>query len=179
MEWLDSVLGVAGSAASGGVLGLAGSLVGGVFKYFQRRQEIAYSKAEWDNEFRLLNLERNMANDENEHEVEIASMQADLQHEQLSYKGLDASIRAERSLKGNSGWVDDLRALFRLFLTSALCAMTMYIFWSLINMDEKLTKLFSQSEIVDLIKYIVHTVVFTTATAVTWWFGDRAISPKK
>jgi hypothetical protein len=55
----------------------------------------------------------------------------------------------------------------------------MYIYISILTENSILQHIFSPEEISNMLRYLVDTVVFTTATAVTWWFGDRAIQPRK
>jgi len=175
MEWAN-ILGVASSAASGGVLGLAGSMLGGVFKYFKRRQEISFEKAKWSHEKDLFALELQRDRQEDEHENEIMAAQLQQLRTHGSYEGLSTSINADVMIRASYKWVDAVKSLFRPFLTLCLMAMTILLFNWL--MDGELDGYTEPQTIADMIVYTIKSVVFTTVTACVWWFGDRAITPK-
>lgn len=178
MEWsgLLDLAGVAGSAASGGILGLVGSVVGGVVKYFKRKQELSHKREEWKHEIELYKLESERDRQEDEHELEVIEANLQQLRAEGSYAGLEASIRADMSIGQSYLWVSAVKSLFRPFLTVCLMIMTLILFKWL--MEGELDGYTDPDTIAGLIVYTIQSVVFTTVTACVWWFGDRAMSPK-
>ncbi|MEM6412512.1 MAG: hypothetical protein AAF683_13360, partial [Pseudomonadota bacterium] len=69
---MDDVLGVAASAASGGLFGLVGTALGRVATFFERRQEQAHERARWAHEGELLQLQMQANREETEAEIALA-----------------------------------------------------------------------------------------------------------
>ena len=78
--------------------------------------------------------------------------------------------------------VEGVRVLFRPVLTAVLLTICFYIYVALTDMAQnvELNSLspFSPAimlleNIYVLINYLVHAIVFSTTTAIVWWFGDR------
>lgn len=154
MDWV-SLIGSIGSAASGGVLGLVGAGFSAFMK--QRQQKV-----------------------DNKHELALMDQQAKVAKTEGSYNGLVESIKAQATLKTHM-WVNDIRSLFRPGLTTALLIVSYSFFWQFLdalgNQDANLAKFFTDGEIVEVLRYIINSLVFSTSTAIAWWFGDRAMNP--
>jgi len=43
--------------------------------------------------------------------------------------------------------------------------------------DNALVTLLGQGAVVEIMTYIIYSVVFSCSTAIVWWFGDRALTP--
>lgn len=170
MEWLGDLLGVGASAASGGLFGLAGSLIGGVFKYFQAKQEHR-QRLEW------AAVEMDQARLDMEADQLRADNEAKLIAAQGSWDSLQSSY-AHDSGGSSHKWANDVRSLYRPILTSGLLVMV-FMIWRDISSggDGMLLTYFTQGELKEVIRYIVMSVVFTASTAAVWWFGDRAFAP--
>ena len=163
------VMDLIGGVASGGLFGLIGSIVGVGAKWLQERQRQDWQRETWNHEARLIDLNMQSRAAETENELKIVLGQADADQRVASY-GLvmhDAG-RVHR-------WVNDVRSLFRLFLTVFLWVIAGAILWmlgywvsvGLITVDTSL----------DLIEYSVKSAIFAASTATVWWFGDRAMAP--
>lgn len=147
--------GLLGDAASGGLLGLGGSLATGVLGYFREKEA---AKAA---------LEAKKA--DNSHEVEMARINgaaAEAQRvgefaiEQMKqqYAAFMASIADQTAATARvSPWAADVLALFRPGLTTMLVGGTICAIGFKWNGAE-----------------ITGDLVQLTAVAVAWWFGDRA-----
>lgn len=168
MDGLGDIVGVLGSAASGGVFGLFGSLLGVGAKWLQRREDRKARREEHAHEERLLELEIKRQSQTDEHELALVASQG-------SWQGLKASVEAEGALQGAGKTTNNMRALFRPFLTVLLWVLAGWVFYHITSggLREWLTDV----EVVDLIRYMVYTVFFSAATATAWWFGDRAFAP--
>lgn len=168
MEALMELLGAGASVASGGVFGLIGSGIGVWAKMKQQKADRLWKEKEWEYESHLLDKQMQVAQSETENEIAITSSKG-------SWVGLNESIRADAATKAQSSWASDIKALFRPFLTTALVACTMYIIHSLLNGDLK--GVITAQETTDILRYTIYSVVFSTSAAITWWFGDRALTP--
>jgi len=168
MDILGSIADFGLSIASGGVVGLIGSLFGGVAKFFQERQRQKWEKDKWQHEYNLHELNLKAMRHETEMELAIESQKG-------AWKGLSASLRADKAGDNVSGWVNNIRALFRPFLTLCLWGVGAYVFYTMTQ--GALRQWISPETEVNIIVYIVQTVFFCASTATVWWFGDRALSP--
>jgi hypothetical protein len=70
-----------------------------------------------------------------------------------------------------------VKDLFRPVLTAGLFVLSYVIFLDVIRRNGVLAHVLSPDEALELIKYIVYSVVFSATTSGVWWFGDRAFSP--
>lgn len=171
MDW-GSVFNTAGTAlsvGSGGIFGLAGSVLGVVAKIFQEKQKQQWQIKEWEHEEVLLRLQMEARAAETEQELAIVSQQG-------SWEGLATSIEAESKIGPVHMWVNDLRALFRPWVTMILWGISIYIFYH-VAVGSKFKEYFDVMEHRDLIRYMVHTVFFCSSAATLFWFGDRALTP--
>lgn len=175
MEWVTELLGIGASAASGGVLGLVGAVVGKVGQVFQERQERKSRALDYAHEIKLLEMQHAQASREDLHEVEVMETQG-------SYVGLESSINAEATIQNVSTWVNNLRSLTRPVLTFSLIGIVAWMFIVLMDAiqtgtNNALVDLLGQTAVVEILTYIIYSVVFSACTAVVWWFGDRALTP--
>ena len=174
MEIIGSLLGAGASVASGGLFGLLGSLVGVGTKYLQQRQANAQRSKEWLHEIELRKLNMEAGDRETENELAIAQSEG-------SWRGLEASYKTVIPASQVHTVVNDLRALFRPLLTFSLIALSAVLFWwvwsGILEANPKVLAVFSESDIKDIIRYMIHTIFFSTSTAIVWWFGDRAMAP--
>ena len=79
-------------------------------------------------------------------------------------------------------FASNIKALFRPFLTTALVGIMAYIFielWSgmLGAEGNQLMVLFTETEVKDMLRYVIYSTVFSATTSVVWWYGDRALTP--
>lgn len=174
MDWLGDLIGVGANVASGGVVGIIGSLAGGVVKLFQARAERKAREQEMAHELRLLDMQQKARREETEQELLLAQATSDGAARAASY-----DLGMERA--STYRWIDGLRSLFRPFLTLALWGLSGWIFVLTIqvldNDGGRLASLFSFAEAADLIRYQVQNIVFCASMATAWWFGDRALTP--
>lgn len=178
MEWLDSLVGLVGGAASGGIFGLLSAGVGAVAKHFQLKAEREFKKAEWAHEERL--FEKQMEFDKQRHnqEVEIVAQEG-------SWQNMSTALEHDTSLsRVSSEWVNNVKSLVRPILTLFLNVIQFVIFWqvwtafvsgesnavmSLLNAPA--------SPATDLLRYVVYSIVFAAQTCNLFWFGERAFAP--
>ena len=148
---MGDLIGMAASAASGGLFGLAGTALGRVASFFERKQEHAQERARWQHESALLELQMRANAEETEAEIALAETAG-------SWRGLEASMKAEAAIGVSYKWVDAVRGLTRPFLTLLLWVIAGVI-WFGADATGK--------------NAIVETATFAATAATLWWFGDR------
>jgi hypothetical protein len=164
MDLLELASGAA-SVAGGGVFGLLGSIGSAWFKGKAQERDRTHQLTVQDKE-----LEAATAG----HLISIVEAR-----QAMSATGLVESIKSDHT-PNLPGWAAGIKALFRPFLTTALVLVCMYIFTLLLDAlagGNVLAEALTRDEIIGMIRYTVYSLVFSTATAITWWFGDRAITP--
>lgn len=170
MDWTPLItgLGSALSVASGGIFGVLGSIVGAFAKYYQTKQEREWQKEKWKHEKDLLELQMRAKAAETEHELAIVSQTG-------SWAGLAESHRSDQAVGPVHIWVNDVRSLFRPFLTLVLWILAGWVFYHVVI--GSLKTWISTMDIKEIIRYMVYTVFFCASSATMWWFGDRALAP--
>ena len=151
---MADIFGLGLDAAAGGVFGIVGTALGRVAGYFERKQNFKHEVQRWSHEYKLHELQ--MAANQQEAELELA-----ITAQEGSWKGLEASIKADAAIGKASKWVINLLRLVRPVLTILLWLITGWIF--------AVTQEGS----------IVEAAVFAATAATLWWFGDRAPKPMK
>ncbi|MEQ3648913.1 hypothetical protein [Hyphomonas sp.] len=148
---MADIVGLAASAAGGGVFGLLGTVIGRAAGYFEQRQSHAHERARWQHEAELIGLQRQAQREESESAERFAETSG-------SWAGLAASIQAEAAIGESYAWVNAVRALTRPVLTLLLWLITWLVFVA--------------SPEAEQVK-IVETATFAATAATLWWFGDR------
>ncbi|MGJ8563287.1 MAG: hypothetical protein ACSHXY_07010 [Alphaproteobacteria bacterium] len=149
---MASILGLGIDAAAGGVFGILGTALGRAAGFFERGQSFKQEQARWSHELKLHELQMQARSQETEMELALAAQAG-------SWKGLEASIKADTALGGSSQWVVNILRLVRPALTLTLWVITAAIF------------------VVTQESAIVEAAVFAATAATLWWFGDRAPKP--
>lgn len=163
--------GALASAGSGGVLGLLGSVVGGFFRGREAREQRERLRMEYDQELALQKLQIEAGKAETERDLAVANLDG-------SWRNLETSMKAEMAATASSGWVRDVKALFRPFLTLLLVMVTATLLFVLLTGRLEAAAIYlDHAALSELVSYTVSSTVFTTSTAVAWWFGDRSLSP--
>lgn len=148
---MADMIGLAASAAGGGIFGLLGTALGRAVGYLERRQSLQHEERRWHHETQLLELQQAAAAAETEAERALIETQG-------SWSGLTASIAAEAEIGASYKWVDAARALTRPVLTVLLWLITAGI-WAHASEVSRAS--------------ITETATFAATAATLWWFGDR------
>ena len=149
---MADIIGVAASAAGGGLFGLLGTALGRVAGYFEKRQSQAHEARRWQHEKDLLLLQQEARAAETEAEQSLAETEG-------SWAGLEASLQAEAAIAASYKWVDAVRGLTRPVLTLLLWVITTAIWFA--SAEAARTP-------------IAETATFAATAATLWWFGDRS-----
>lgn len=168
---MDTVT-LAAGGLTGGALGAAFGALGsilnrgfGLLEMRERRRdrqlELVHEKERWGHETALGEQARSSRADE-------ARQALALSHSQGSWAGLKASIEAEAAIAPSWPWVAAVRTLTRPALTVLLWLLYGVVFIA------AATGALQPQAAGSVIAGAVDTISFSAATALTWWFGDRA-----
>jgi len=123
---------------------------------------------------------------EHEREMDRQRMAIQVADKKGSWDGLQASHESAALIAANSHqWSNDIKNIFRPFITTLLVALTFWMFLEMLSIltgvkaigDSVLTHVFDYNEVILLVKYYVNSMVFATSASIMWWFGDRAQMP--
>lgn len=149
---MSELLGLAASAAGGGLFGLIGTGLGRIAGFFERAQANRHDIARWAHEKDLLDLHMRARREETEAELALTDARG-------SWEGLAASYEAEGGIGESYPWVEAVRALTRPVLTVLLWVIA--------------TAIYLQADAAGR-QGIIETATFAATAATLWWFGDRA-----
>lgn len=166
------VIATAADGLAGGALGAAFGALGsilnrgfGIFEMRERRRdrqlELSHEKERWAHETALGEQARIGRADEARQALALAETQG-------SWAGLKASIEADGAATPSWPWVSAVRALTRPALTIML-----WLLYALVFLCAAGGAL-QPDAAASVIGGAVETISFSAATALTWWFGDRA-----
>jgi len=122
---MADLIGIAASAAGGGVFGVFGTALGRLAGFFEHRQSMQHEERRWKHEVELLQMQQHAAVAETE--AELA-----LEHAQGRWAGLQASLQAEAEIRASYQWVDAVRAITRPLLTLLLWGITTLIWFNVV-----------------------------------------------
>jgi hypothetical protein len=145
-----------GTALTGGATGIFGSVLGKAFGFVDNWMEEKKAAKDHARTLDMLRLQAEIGEREGERELAITQAQAASDIRVASYQH-------DSALGASSRWVVDLLRLVRPFLTFSLIVLMGMIYFS-----DPIGK-----------NIIEASVVYAGSTAILWWFGDRAMRPKK
>lgn len=148
---MNDVIGLAASAAGGGVFGLIGTVIGRAAGIIERRQENTQEQARWAHEAVMQEAKLREMAAATEAQIKLADVAG-------AWRGLAASMEAEASIGDSYRWVNAVRALTRPLLTLLLWVITGLVFLGAST---------------EARAGIVETATFAATAATLWWFGDR------
>lgn len=190
---LETILGILGSAAGGGFIGLIGTTLKGYQEYKDRQAQrqheremrvldqedmrlenelaIMQTEAEFSGKVALANIEGAIARD-----VAAAELQGkSYDNDNATYsKGVTAHLTGFFGvlMRAMLVMVDVARGLMRPGITVYLLVIESLICWMLYKLLLKFDML-QVEHALPLFNTVIYSIVFLTATAVTWWFGSR------
>ena len=162
------ILGAAGGGALGAAFGALGSVLNrgfGLLEMREKRQdrqmELAHEKDRWVHETEMAAAART-------DRAEEAAQALDQTQAQGSWAGLTGSVAAEAAIGPSWPWVNAVRALTRPALTVML-----WLLYALLFLAAAAGALHPDAA-ASVVTGAADTISFSAATALTWWFGDRA-----
>lgn len=166
------IITTAGGGLAGGALGAAFGALGsilnrglGIFETREKRKdrqlEMAHEVERWGHDLKLA-AEARAGRIE---EARLALVKTDTEG---SWRGLDASLRAEARIDRSWPWVAAVRALTRPALTLLLWILFAVLFMA------AMSGALQPDTAAGVVRTAVETIAFSASTALAWWFGDRA-----
>jgi len=160
------MLDVLGAVFSGGLTGILGSAVSGIFKFLEVREANKAKVADRQHELRLQEIQMKAYQQETERELAIASQKS-------ASEQMVASYDHDSKIGEGSQWCVNTLRLVRPAITLLSWAMVTMIWFT---MNKGFLDAASQSEVM---RYLIMTTVYTASASTLWWFGDRGRSFKK
>lgn len=148
---MSDMIGLAASAAGGGVFGLVGTVIGRVAGLVERRQDNSQERARWAHEAAMLEVRMRETAAATEGQTRLADAAG-------AWRGLAASMEAEAAIGDSYRWVNAVRGLTRPLLTLLLWLITGLVYLGAAPEARGM---------------IVETATFAATAATLWWFGDR------
>lgn len=145
---MSDIIGLAASAAGGGVFGLVGTVIGRVAGLIERRQDNTQERARWAHDAAMQQARMHEIAVATEAQIKLAG----------AWRGLAASMEAEAAIGESYKWVNAVRALTRPLLTLLLWVITGLVYLGA-SAEARVG--------------IVETATFAATAATLWWFGDR------
>ncbi|MEW8690329.1 MAG: hypothetical protein AB2535_04490 [Candidatus Thiodiazotropha endolucinida] len=188
---ISEIVGIVGSAARGGLLGLAGTGIQALLKYFEVREERKTQIALRELDIRELEIERQLAMQQAEIDLEKIREQAAgdlaITEEQVAGEVMTASYEADRASyslesvqcltgiwKNLAGFslavVDVVRGMMRPLITLYTLGLLTAIGWLMYKAENGVIP-----EMPVLWLEVVQAVILLATTSVTWWFGSRQL----
>ena len=152
------MFGMIASALTGGGFGLIGSLASKAIGLFEAGQKRKDKALEYEQELKLLDKQAALRTAETENELALADAETSASLREASYSHDNSMGKPHR-------WVVDVLRLVRPVLTGFLLILVGGIYFTTDDFAMKAG--------------VVDSVLFMTASAVTWWFGDRSLQSKK
>jgi hypothetical protein len=146
------------SVLTGGATGILGSVLGKIFNFADVFIEEKKAKGEHERTMEMHRLQSELRADELESELAIVQ-------EQSAGAAQVASYAMMTGVEVPYPWVAAILRLMRPLLTVMLVGIVWYIYASSEDLAQQET--------------IIQSVIYMSSTAVLWWFGDRAMRPKK
>ena len=166
------IITAAGGGLAGGALGAAfgalGSIVNRGIGIFETREKRKDRQLEMAHEVERWQIDITLAADARAGRAEEARQALARTEAEGSWRGLNASLRAEAGIGQSWPWVAAIRALTRPALTLLLWVLFAILFMSAVS------GALEAETAAGVVRTAVETVAFSASTALAWWFGDRA-----
>ena len=188
----------------GGVTGLIGSVVGGIFKYKTMKAQIELKKAEHSHEMNMVKAESDAMIAEAKANIAITRAQVEGAVDLKDAEAYVASQKEGNKQLFSSAWVnklfsvqgkwqiitlplamlvatlfgftDFLRGVIRPVLTIYLCGATTWVTHMAWTIMQANQVGLTSAEASAIFIQVVSIVTYLTVSCVTWWFGDRRIA---
>lgn len=150
MNILDAVTNV----ASGGVLGLVGTIGSGVVSIFQAKNQYTHDEHMADLNLKLVAAQSDAAS-------RLSADQLKTMSEQQAGQAFTASQVAGGQINNVNPVIAGILSLWRPLLTSALTALSVYLYQTTTDLEMK--------------AFIIKVSVQSWSMALAWWWGSRQI----
>ncbi len=194
IDALNDITGFVGTAASGGLLGFLGVGIKSFFKTRMQKMAFDHERDMRKSDIDELRLQHShdvrTQNNQHAHSEMLANLEAETardiaqsktQSDSYSHDQATYSTRVLDTLTGFPAaiigfmlaCIDVLRGLMRPGLTTYLIVVESILAYQLLQLVKHALTHSHEAQLINLLVLIVHSLVFLSATAVTWWFGSR------
>lgn len=151
MDILGSLVG----AASGGLLGVAGSLVGKIANYFELKQKMKLEEIQNQHSLAVMDKQAELQKMAHQGQFKLASLETDSAN-------LIASFKHDASYGETYKWANSLLRFIRPLLTFSVVGVFVYVYFKSEQMGD-----------LDTVQRMSNEICFLTSTCLSWWFGSR------
>jgi len=170
-----AIVGILGSAISGGLLGTVGAVFG---KWFEGRNELKRLAMMNEHDLGMAREEREMAQLQLQASQALATTEANARVSVADLAALEASLEADKATYSGgaqSKWlvaVDVVRGFMRPLITAWLVAFTTGLALYLLARED--APALNTEQQVALLLTLIDSAVTLVGIAVPWWFGSRS-----
>lgn len=181
LEILGTVL---TSIAGGGATGLLGVFLQRYFDFKNKVQDIEILKMKHEQEVSLRKIDMDLNKQEWEGRNRVAMTEGESAMGVADAQALAASYIADKAQyavglklsRAATGWmvfVDVVRGLIRPGLTIYLIILTSVVYGEVETVLENSAGILSKTDLLEMSKLVIGTILYLTVTCVLWWFGTR------
>jgi len=152
MDVLGSLVG----AASGGLLGVAGSLIGKVAGYFETKQKMKLAEIENSHSLALIDKQAELQRMAIDGQYQLKSLETDSAN-------LIGSYKHDASYGETYKWASSILRFVRPFLTFSVIGVFVFVYFKA-----------DQAGDLDTVQRMSNEVCFLLSTCLSWWFADRS-----
>lgn len=179
---MGAILGILGSAFSGGATGLIGVLLQRVFDWLHVREQTRLEDLKFKNALEMRKLDIEMSKQEWAARLSIASTEAEAKKDVAESEAFAASLIKEPERYSNAAavtpgqnWLLVLLDLFRggirPGLTIYLCVVVTILMKTSTSLVEK--EDLTPEEALKMIMLLIDAIIYVWTTCTLWWFGTR------
>lgn len=153
---IDGLFGSLVGAASGGILGLAGSLVNKVANYFATQQQMKFEELKNRHSLALMDKQAQLQQMQIDGKFQITALETDSAN-------LVASYKHDASYGETYKWAASLLRFVRPGLTFMILGIFVYVYYSANGFGH-----------VNVLEDMSNQVSMLAAMVLSWWFSDRS-----
>lgn len=152
MDVLGSLVG----AASGGLLGVAGSLIGKVAGYFETKQKMKLAEIENKHSLALLDKQAELQKMAQDGKFQLTRLETDSAN-------LIGSYKHDASYGETYKWASSILRFVRPFLTFSVIGVFVFVYHRADEFGD-----------VNTVQRMSNEICFLASTCLSWWFADRS-----
>ena len=153
---IDGLFGSLVGAASGGILGLAGSLVNKVANYFATQQQMKFEELKNRHSLALMDKQAQLQQMQIDGKFQITALETDSEN-------LVASYKHDASYGETYKWAASLLRFVRPGLTFGILGIFIYVFYTANEFGH-----------VSMIENMSSQISLLASMCLSWWFSDRS-----
>tara|TARA_E500000305_G_scaffold109095_2_gene113238 strand:+ start:591 stop:1055 length:465 start_codon:yes stop_codon:yes gene_type:complete len=152
MEILGSLVG----AASGGLLGVAGSLIGKVAGYFELKQKMKLEQIKNNHSLALMDKQAELQKMAQDGKFQLTSLETDSAN-------LIGSYKHDASYGETYKWASSMLRFVRPLLTFSVIGVFVFVYYKADEFGD-----------VNTVQRMSNEICFLASTCLSWWFADRS-----